>query len=317
MADHPSAGPGRPGRVVVVGSLNTDLTVTTARHPRPGETLLADSVRRSGGGKGANQAVAAARAGGASTAMVGAVGTDAEGAALARALERDGIDTGALAHLDGEPSGLAVITVDADGENTILVVAGANAALTLDDGAGAVVAGADVVLAQLEVPQAVVAEAGRARRPGALLVLNAAPSAPLAPELADQVDLLIVNEHEAADLAGRPVPADGDALDRVVALLLDVVPAVLVTLGAAGSRLQRRGAGPLTVASARVRAVDAVGAGDTYCGVLAAALAAGLDDESAMWRASAAAALAVQRPGAQDAVPTADEVEAALAAGAS
>ncbi|GAA1905134.1 PfkB family carbohydrate kinase [Lapillicoccus jejuensis] len=307
MPEQPPAG--RAGRVVVVGSLNTDLTVTTARHPHPGETLLADAVRRSGGGKGANQAVAAARAGGAATAMVGAVGTDAEGDALAAALERDGVDTTALARLDGEPSGLAVITVDAGGENTILVVAGANAALTVDDAACAVVATADVVLAQLEVPQDVVAGAAAARRPGALLVLNAAPSAPLVPALAEQVDLLIVNEHEAADLAGG---ADR-SLDDLVGTLLETVPAVLVTLGAAGSRLQRRCGEPLVVPAPVVRAVDAVGAGDTYCGVLCAALAAGLDDATAMRRASAAAALAVQRPGAQDAVPTTAEVEAALA----
>ena len=177
-------------------------------------------------------------------------------------------------------------------------------------------ASADVVLAQLEVPQAVVAEAARARRPGATFVLNAAPSAPLTPELAGQVDLLVVNEHEAADLSGRPAPADAAALDEVVNELLALVPAVLVTLGAAGSRLQRRGGEALVVAAPAVRAVDAVGAGDTYCGVLCAALAAGLDDATAMRRASVAAALAVQHPGAQDAVPTAAEVEDALTAAA-
>jgi ribokinase len=300
---------GAAGRVVVVGSLNADLTLTTERLPGAGETLLAGSLRRTAGGKGANQAVAAARAGGAPTAMVGAVGADAEGESLVAGLVAAGVDTTAVARLADHPTGMAVITVDASGENTIVVAAGANEGVSLDDAARRIVGDADVVLAQLEVPQPVLVAAASARRPGALLVLNAAPSAPLLPELTAQVDVLVVNEHEAADLGGT------SDLDAAVASLLHAVPAVLVTLGAAGSRLHRRGSGaPVEVAAPRVTAVDAVAAGDTYCGVLAARLAAGTDDVTAMRAASAAASLAVQRAGAQESVPTADETEAATVA---
>ena len=169
------------GRVVVVGSVNMDVAVRTARLPKRGETLLAESIQRSGGGKGANQAVAAARAGGAATAMVGAVGTDADGDALLADLSRDGIDVSGIRRLGDHPTGVALITIDADAENTIIVAAGANAAVALSAADRAALGTADVVLAQLEVPQGLVADAAAARREGALFVLNAAPAAPLLP----------------------------------------------------------------------------------------------------------------------------------------
>lgn len=289
------------GRVVVVGSINVDVSVTVEALPGPGETLLATSVRRSGGGKGANQAVGAARAGGAETVMVGCVGDDGDGEMMREALTASGVAVDSVAVSSDEPTGLALITVDAAAENTIVVAAGANGVVRIDDRARQAVAEADVVLAQLEIPQAVVLEAARARRDGALLVLNAAPWAPIDDALLAEVDLLVVNEHEARGLTGA------DDIGGAVGALLARVPAVLVTLGAAGATLARRDADPLTVPAPVVTAVDTTGAGDTFCGVLGAALAAGDDDLTAMQRASAAASLAVERRGAQDAVPTADE----------
>jgi ribokinase len=289
------------GTVVVVGSINVDVSVTVDALPRPGETLMAGSVRRSGGGKGANQAVAAARAGGARTLMVGCVGDDGDGADMRRSLTASGVDVRAVTTSRDEPTGTALITVDAAAENTIVVAAGANGAVRVDEAAREALAEADVVLAQLEIPQQIVLEAARARHEGALLLLNAAPWAPLLPDLLAEVDVLVVNEHEARGLTGH------DDVDEAVETLLADVPAVLVTLGAAGSRLQRRGEDAVTVTTPRVTAVDTTGAGDTFCGVLGAALAAGEPERVALQRASAAASIAVERRGAQDAVPTADE----------
>lgn len=293
--------------VVVVGSVNIDLSVRVERLPAPGETLLASTVRRSGGGKGANQAVAAARAGGATTAMVGSVGGDADGETLRRALVAEGIDCSALA-TSSEPTGTALITVDAEGENTIVVAAGANATLTIDPRADELIRAADVVLAQLETPQQAVLDAVRRRREGALFVLNAAPYAAIDPALIGEVDLLVVNEHEARGLAGA------DSVDAAVEQLLVSVPAVLVTLGAAGACLTRRGETPVRVAAPVVEAVDATAAGDTFCGVLGAALARGADDLTALRLASAAASVAVERPGAQDSVPTVTQTRERAAA---
>jgi ribokinase len=291
------------GRVVVVGSVNMDMAVRTPRLPKPGETLLAEAVQRSGGGKGANQAVAAARAGGAETAMVGAVGSDADGETLLAELGADGIGVTGVRRLTDQPTGVALITIDAAAENTIVVVAGANAAVRLSDADRDTIAAADVVLAQLEIPQEVVADAASARRAGARFVLNAAPAAPLLPALVAQIDVLVVNEHEAVEVAER------SDVDSAVRRLLDDVPAVLVTLGAQGARLVARGGTDLRVEAATVDATDTVAAGDTFCGVYAASLAQGLAEQVCLERACAAASLAVQRPGAQASVPTAVEVD--------
>ena len=294
------------GRVVVVGSVNLDIAVRTERLPRPGETLLATSVQRSGGGKGANQALAAARAGAARTAMIGAVGADGDGDTLVEGLARDGVDVSGVRRWDNQPTGLALITVDARAENTVVVAAGANGAVELRDADLETLRHADVVLSQLEIPQRVVADAAAARRPGVVFMLNAAPAAPLRPELLAQVDVLVVNEHEAVELAQRSV------VDDAVHRLLEDVPAVLVTLGAQGARLVRRDATDLHVAAPPVAATDTVAAGDTFCGVYAASLAHGVAERSSLERACAAASLAVQRSGAQASIPTAQEVDEAV-----
>lgn len=288
------------GTVVVVGSANVDVVARVPRIPGPGETVMARGLTRGGGGKGANQAVAAARAGGVPTWFVGRLGGGDDGALLRSSLEDAGV------RLDGVvvsslPTGTALISVSDDGENAIVVVGGANADFSeLSDAQRRRVSEADVVLAQLEVPVSVVLAAARARATGARFVLNAAPSQPLPSELLSEVDVLVVNEHELADLTGA-------ALDGGVATLARQVPALVVTWGSRGC-LVRRGDEEVWVDAVQVEAVDTTGAGDTFCGVMGARLAVG-DDlvDAARWGA-AAAALTVQRHGAQDAVPTHEEL---------
>lgn len=285
------------GRVVVVGSANVDLAVDVPRPPKAGETVLGGRLRRSPGGKGANQAVAAAFAGGADTTFVGALGSDEAADLVLVSLGGAGVRTDLVERADA-PTGTAFVTVSPDGENAIVVAPGANDHVRIGAAQAERIADADVVLAQLEIPLDVVAAAAAAKRPGALMVLNAAPSRELPDSLWDVVDLLVVNEHEAADLAGEPEK------------LLKRVPAVVVTLGGEGCAVLRRDQEPVRIPGIPVDVVDTTGAGDTFCGVLAAALAQGRDLPEAAKRASAAGALAVTRPGAQAAVPTAAEVDA-------
>ena len=303
--------------VVIVGSINQDIVAQVERIPAPGETVLASTLLRTGGGKGANQAVAARRAGGATVAFVGAVGTDADGDALRSALVADGIDVSGLSQLDG-PTGTALISVDAAAENAIVVVPGANAALTaLTDAQRTAVAGARVLLTQLEIPVSLVQDAAAARPAAAWHLLNAAPSAPFVAAgeaLLPTIDVLIVNEHEALDIAGV------DDLDAAVDALAARVKALVVTLGRRGSLIVC-GGDRATVASFAAEAVDTTGAGDTFCGMFAASLAAsGRTPDSvdvallaeAAHAGAAAAALAVTRPGAQAAVPSQAEVAALI-----
>lgn len=297
--------------VAVVGSINTDVVARVPHIPRPGETLLAHDSSRGGGGKGANQAVAAARAGGASVAFVGAVGQDADGETLRAALEADGIDVSGLA-LAPQPTGVALISVAEDGENAIVVIPGANATGALmTDRQRELVSRADVVAAQLEIPVARVLEASALRAPDAIFVLNASPSAPfadtaLAGRLLAATDILVVNEHELHDIAGQETDLAIDSLTGQVA-------ALIVTLGAAGAIVAMAGERRRVPAFA-VQPVDTTGAGDTYCGVLSAHLPSRafltIEALAAAARvAAAAAALAVGRPGAQASVPTTAEVD--------
>lgn len=299
--------------VVVVGSINQDVVARVDRIPSPGETVLGTTLVRSGGGKGANQAVAARRAGGAQVAFVGAVGTDAEGAALRAALERDGIDVSGLAEVAG-PSGTALIAVDLAAENTIVVVPGANAGLPrLTEVQRGVVARSQVLLTQIEIPASLVEDAAATRPDGTWHVHNAAPSGPFAAaseRLLPGIDVLIVNEHEALEIAGR------SDLDAAVSALATKVRALVVTLGGQGS-LVVVGDERVEVPAFTAHATDTTGAGDTFCGVFAARLAAsgkppseadaGVLADAATWGA-AASAISVTRPGAQDAVPHAAEV---------
>jgi ribokinase len=277
--------------VTVVGSGNVDLVSQVERIPEPGETVLSTGFATHAGGKGNNQATAAARAG-ASTTFVGAFGADDNGARLLASLADAGVRT--LVRTSAEPTGTALITVSATGENAIVVNAGANATLTdLTPGERAAIAGADLVLLQLEIPLETVIAA--ARIASGRVVLNAAPARPLPDELLAAVDLLVVNEHEAALLGG----ADH---------LLTVVPGLVVTLGAKGA-LVRTAETTTEVPGIPVDVVDTTGAGDTFCGALVAALDERVPLDEAARFATVAAALSVRRAGAVPAIPTREEID--------
>ncbi|MFD3543884.1 ribokinase [Streptomyces sp. NPDC058662] len=293
--------------IAVLGSTNMDLVVYVPEAPRLGETVAGREFRTAPGGKGANQAVAAARCGG-EVVMIGAVGTDEFGVRLRSSLAAAGVETAALRTVEG-PSGTAHITVDDEGGNSIVVIPGANARVTgLEAGDESRIGAADSLLLQLELPpRAVLAGALAARAHGVRTVLTPAPVQPLPAGLLAAVDLLVPNEHEAAALTGLTDPY------LAAAALLEDVPEVVVTLGAAGSLYAARGREPLTVPAPRVRAVDTTAAGDTFVGALAVALGEGrLMPEALRW-ASAAAALSVQRAGAQDSMPSRAETDALAA----
>ena len=296
--------------VVVVGSANLDVVVPVARSPRPGETLLGGDVTRHPGGKGANQAVAAARAGGAATGFIGALGADPDGALLRTSLVDAGVDTSLVAEVS-TATGTALIWVTPEGENTIIVAPGANSRLSLSAAQQDAIRRAPVVLSQLEIPLEVVAQIGQVKGASTRFVLNAAPSADLPAEVLAAVDVLVVNEHEAADLSG----VDGGA-ESAAGLLLEQVPAVVVTLGSEGALVAERSADLVKIAAHPVEAVDTTGAGDAFCGVLAAALAQGSALVEAARLGCAAGALATLAPGAQSGMPAAEDVRA-LSSGAS
>ncbi|MEV7191678.1 ribokinase [Streptomyces sp. NPDC093510] len=291
--------------IAVLGSANMDLVAYVAEAPRRGETVTGREFRTAPGGKGANQAVAAARAG-ATVSLVGAVGNDAHGSTLRSCLEHSGVDTDLLRTVE-TPTGIAHIVVDDEGGNAIVVIPGANGTVTaLTPGDESLIASADALLLQLEVPvEGVLAAAQAARRHGVRTLLTPAPAQPLPPELLAAVDLLLPNEHEAAALTG--IPDDPPAAARS---LLSQVPEVVITLGSRGSLYAARGTEPVMVPARRVTPVDTTGAGDTFAGALAVALAEGNSAPDALGWASAAAALSVQRPGASASMPYRKEIDA-------
>ncbi len=292
MSASEEATGGAPFAVCVVGSTNLDLVATTARLPAPGETVMGRGYAEHAGGKGLNQAVAAARAG-AATAFVSAVGDDGAGTGLLHLMRAEGIDTTCVRVLAGVPTGRALIGVADSGENSIIVVSGANAFARVD-----ALPAARVVLGQLEVPDRALERAFvLGRGSGATTVLNPAPARRLPRELLSLCDVVVPNEHEVELLGG------------VGALLAAGVSAVVVTRGAAGATLHTAD-GETAVAPFAVSPVDTTGAGDTFCGTLAARLAAGDALPDALRRASAAAALSTTREGAVPSIPRAAEVDA-------
>jgi len=300
----------RRGNVCVVGSINVDLVMRTPRFPSPGETLLGGPYQQHPGGKGANQAVAAARCG-ARVEMIGCVGDDEFGGFMRDTLRDEGIGIKFVATIDGVHTGVAQITVDASGENCIVVAPGANGemgARRLSDDA---ISRADVLLAQLEIPMPAVFQAAtKAKAAGAQVVLNAAPAAPLPRDLVPLVDVLVVNQREAATISGL---ANETRPDRLADALAELgFETVVLTLGEQGAYIRQDGAGQ-SVSAVRVEAVDTVGAGDAFTGALAALLARGDDLSSAAGLASAAGAIAVTRHGAIPSLPRIDEVEALAA----
>jgi ribokinase len=292
-------------QIAVLGSTNMDLVTYVSKAPQRGETVTGREFRTIPGGKGANQAIAAARAG-ATVSMIGAVGNDAFGVRLRDTLEHSGVDTDSLRTVEG-PSGTAHIVVDDEGGNAIVVIPGANGTVDhLSPGDEGVIASADALLLQLEIPMAaVVAGAEAARRHGIRTVLTPSPAQPLPPELFEATELLVANEYEAVTLTGRTDPREA------AGALLDVVPEIVVTLGAAGSLYRSRGSTePLFVPAPQVTAVDSTGAGDTFVGALAVALAEEKPVREALTWAAAAAALSVQREGASVSMPYRPEIEA-------
>ncbi|MGV8850963.1 MAG: ribokinase [Rhodoglobus sp.] len=287
--------------IVVVGSANIDQVFRVERIPSPGETVLSHGLSTALGGKGQNQAVAAARAG-VQTTFVGAVGDDSFGEMVRVGLSADSIDVSQL-RTSREPTGTALIAVDGTGENTIIVEPGANSAVTaLTREDAAAIGGASALVMQLEIPLDTVVEAARiARAAGTQVILNAAPIQALPQGLLDNLDVLIVNEHEAADLA-RDNDLDAE-LDGLGERLLALVPTVIVTLGSQGASLHRVGLGEILVPAHRVTAVDATGAGDTFCGAFAAGVVEGMVLEDALRFAVAAASISVESHGAVPSIP--------------
>jgi ribokinase len=293
--------------IVVVGSLNMDLVVRVPSFPAPGETLLGSDYARHPGGKGANQAVAAARAGG-RVAMIGRVGRDAFGEALTRGLAVDGVQAHAVLAIAGVPTGVAFISVDAAGQNCIIVSPGANARLAPEDVLPADVEGAEVVLLQLEIPlETALRAAHLGRRAGARVVLNLAPAHAIEPRRLRDVDVLLVNESEAAAVGGATLEQVARDPERAAAELAALVPAVVLTLGAAGAAWADGGAAGIVPGFA-VDVVDTTAAGDAFAGALAVRLAAGVPLADAVRFANAAGALAATRPGAQPSLPTAEAI---------
>jgi ribokinase len=291
--------------IVVVGSINQDLTVRVPHHPAPGETVLGTSHVFGAGGKGANQAVAAARLG-RRVAMIGRVGDDQPGRDLVRGLEAEGVDVSHVG-VDGDaPTGIALITLDDHAENAIAVSPGANGRLNPGkvEEARRVIVEATVVLVQLEVPIESVQEA--ASLATGTVILNPAPAEALPDELAALADVIVPNRSELATLAGVDLPTDIREV-TAAAHRLSGDSDVIVTLGSDGAVVFSGGQATPTAAP-KVDPVDTTGAGDAFCGALADALSRGMSlEDSARW-AVAAGASAVTRQGAQTAMPTADDV---------
>ena len=290
--------------VFVVGSLNIDQNIRVRSLPRPGETVRGSDATFSPGGKGGNQAIAAARAG-APVKFTGAVGDDPHGRLILEVLTEAQIDAGGVRVLGTAATGTAIIAVDDLGENQIIVSPGANSGLTSDDvdaGLRTLTAG-DVLVLQLEIPTALVRQAARiATQAGAFVILNAAPAPRQIEGLLDDVDLLVVNEQEIrvlADLTGTP----GDHRELVSTLPPVLGPAIVCTAGAEGSFTVLDG-GLVHIPASEVAAKDTTGAGDTFVGYLAAGLLAAPGDlPAAMALASRASALAVTRTGAMESIP--------------
>lgn len=294
--------------VVVAGSVNMDVVASAARHPRVGETVSASGLHFYPGGKGANQAVAAARLG-CPTLLCAALGTDAFGEDLASFLASCGIDISHVRRVAEAPTGTALIVV-ADADNTIVVAAGANALLDATSVADVPIASGDVLIGQFEIPLPTVeAFFARGRAAGATTLLNPAPAAPIPVSLARLSDIVVVNETELATLLGEEV-ATGSQRTLTAAARLRTFPSqiIVVTLGAGGA-VASAPEGDVVVPGKVVRAVDTTGAGDCFVGALAASLAGRAPLADALRYANAAAALCVQRSGAGPSMPGAREVE--------
>jgi ribokinase len=301
-------------RIVVIGSSNTDMIVQAPHIPCPGETILGGTFNTAAGGKGANQAVSCARAGGKVT-FIARVGKDMFGEQALQGFQADGINTEHVVTDPEAPSGVALIIVDDQGENSIAVASGANGNLSVSDveAAQSAIENAGIVLMQLEVPlETVEAAAKLADSRQIQVILNPAPAQPLSDTLLQQVAILTPNETEAQMLTGIEVNSERTAKQAAQALADKGVDSVIITLGAAGAYVFAEEFMGM-VAGFKVEPVDTTAAGDTFNGVLAVALAEGCSLKQAVTFANAAAALSVTKLGAQPSAPDRGSVEAFLA----
>jgi len=301
------------GKLAVLGSINADHILNLAHFPRPGETVIGKQYQVAFGGKGANQAVAAGRSG-ADISFIACVGEDDIGERIRQQLANDRIDVTPVAAVGGESTGVALIFVNGEGENTIGIHAGANAALTPERVAQyqQVISGADALLMQLESPlESVLAAARTAHQNQTRVILNPAPATALSDELLSLVDMITPNETEAQILTGVTVDSDEGAA-RAAAVLHDKgIETVLITLGSRGVWLSEQGQGQ-RIPGFRVEAVDTIAAGDTFNGALITALLEKQPMADAVRFAHAAAAIAVTRRGAQPSVPWREEIDSFL-----
>lgn len=297
-------------QVHVLGSINMDIVAYCERHPAPGETMFGNSLSYFPGGKGANQAVASAKLG-AATVMRGAVGKDGFGDALLSFLNESAVDTSEVAQVD-DSTGVALITVNQAGENSIIIVPGANGQVTYQQ-SRAVTDAAIVALAQFETPRATTLAFFRdVLAGGGVSILNPSPYSPVADDLLAATSVLIVNEIEFSQIAGTELTRDPEAIERSLADLGSKLNDVIVTLGPAGFVM--RHSGQLSHRGGYVvESIDTTGAGDCFAGAFAAALAQGRSAEGAADYANAAAAISVTRKGAGPSMPTADDVDRLLA----
>ncbi|VTU32476.1 Ribokinase [Variovorax sp. SRS16] len=297
-----------PPRIVVLGSLNMDLVLRVPHAPVAGETLQGHSIHRMPGGKGGNQAVSCARQG-ARVGLVGCVGADDYGEALRQGLLQDGIDIAAIRTDADAPTGTALVMVEDTGQNRIVVIAGANARLEIDEAAlAAQLQGAAFLVAQFESPLPQVAHAMRiARRTGCKVMLNPSPVQSIDDALWPLIDTLVLNEREAEMLAGQPADSPYAAATAGRALRVRGVERVVVTLGARGA-VAIDAAGARHHPALRIQAVDTTGAGDTFLGALAVSLAGGDALDDAVRLGIRAAALCITQPGAQPSIPRRDAV---------
>lgn len=303
-------------KIVVVGSCNTDMVIPVEHLPLPGETIIGGDLLTNQGGKGANQAVAVARFGG-EVELIARVGDDGFGRQTIESLRREGVGTSRIRLTPGVPSGVALIAVDAKGENSIMVSSGANARLTPEDveEAGAVLTEADVVLMQLETPLPTLTKAASlAREAGCRVVLNPAPypPTPLPAAFLGLIDLITPNETEAMAMSGVSITDEASALEAIRAIRAQGVKQVVITAGGAGAYTELDGQ-LLHIKACPTHVVDTTAAGDTFCGVLCVALSEGASLPEAIAQANRAAALSVTRRGAWQSIPYRREVEEAKA----
>ncbi|MGR6980775.1 ribokinase [Testudinibacter sp. P27/CKL/0425] len=301
----------KPKKLAVLGSINADHVISVPHFAKPGETLSGYSYHIAYGGKGANQAVAAARLGMA-TDFIACIGSDDIGQAMVKAFAKDGINTDTISCIDGEMSGIAMIQVAESGENSIVIAAGANAALDeqLVKRFQQNILAADALLMQLETPlSGVLAAAKLAKQAGTKVILNPAPAQPLSDELLAQLDMITPNETEAEILTGITVVDEASAQQAADIFHQKGIATVLITLGAKGVFVSEQGKAGQVIAGFRVQAVDTTAAGDTFNGGLLTALLEGKPLADAVRFAHAAGAISVTRQGAQPSIPTREETE--------